>query len=441
MVKSRGVALIVVLWLMAILTLLMYAFVGEMQVEYALAANFGDEKKAEQLAWSAIDHASAAVLNDFQPWQTLTDPWSDDEARFYESRLGDGAYTLFHPTYGDDGRFLWGLEDEASKINLNYAPKEVLLRLPRVTEEIADSIIDWRDQDQNPGPTGAEDSFYGTLTPPYRAKNQPFETLEELLYVRGITPEILYGRDANLNGRYEKGELEKNARPDPGLYALCTVWSLEANVALDDQPRVNLNAAPPDLLQAAGLLPAEIQGVFLGRPWPTVAHLLGNPDQGIPAILTRERFKLVADRLTVVEGETIPGLVNVNTAPRQVLVCLPGITDAIAAQIIGRRTAAASDLSNIGWLVDVVEPRVLQRFANSITVRSYQFRINAVGRVGTPYGTRGAEGQASGRPGAMRRMTAVFDKLAAPRPRLVYWKDMTRFGMPYDPSEGPDQVP
>jgi hypothetical protein len=94
-------------------------------------------------------------------------------------------------------------------------------------------------------------------------------------------------------------------------------------------------------------------------------------------------------------------------------------------------------LSNVGWLVDVVEPPVLQRFASLVTVRSFQFRINAVGRVGTPYGG----GAAPERPGAFKRMVAVFDKLAAPAPRIVYWKDMTRFGMPYDPSEGPDQRP
>ena len=74
-----------------------------------------------------------------------------------------------------------------------------------------------------------------------------------------------------------------------------------------------------------------------------------------------------------------------------------------------------------------------------ITCRSYQFRIHAVGRVGTPY-NEGAETPAGEpeRPGAFRRMTAVFDKLAAPNPRLVYWKDQSKLGMPYDPQDGPN---
>ena len=143
----RGVALIVVLWLMAIMTLLLYAFLAEMRVEYALAGGFADQGKAEQLAWSGIDQVIATIENDPKPWQDLNDVWSHDEERFFEYPLGEGVFTLIHPTYDEDGRMLWGAEDETSKVNINYAPREVLLKLPRVTEEVADCIIDWREEE------------------------------------------------------------------------------------------------------------------------------------------------------------------------------------------------------------------------------------------------------------------------------------------------------
>jgi hypothetical protein len=92
----------------------------------------------------------------------------------------------------------------------------------------------------------------------------------------------------------------------------------------------------------------------------------------------------------------------------------------------------------MGWLLNVVEPAVLQRFAPFITCRSYQFRIHAVGRVGTPYDPGAGAAEGPERPGAFRRMVAVFDKLATPAPRLVYWKDQTALGMPYDPQDGPN---
>ncbi len=440
----KGVALLVVLWITAALTLIMYAFLGEMQVEYSLSGSYGDEKKAEQLAWSAIDLACITVDNAVQPWHGPNDLWASNPDRFYEIALGDGAFSVLHPTYIDDGKLQWGLEDEASKINLNYATKEVLMKLPRVTEEIADSIIDWRDQDSNPGPSGAETGYYQGLSPAYTCKNAPFETVEELLFVRGVTPEILFGRDLNLNGRIDPAEKDSGSTPDPGLYGMVTVWSSDKNETLDGQPKINLNTGTPQQLQDAGLNPGEIQamqihGVTQG-PFQSVAHLLGNPAQGMAAVLTKERFKLLADKFTMIDGAAVPGLVNINTAPQQVLRCVPGISEEIALKIIGARTVSGADLSNMGWLTDVVTPGELQQFANFITFHSYQYRIHAVGRIGIAYAkTTSAETDPQARPGAMRRMIAVYDRLATPRPRLVYWKDATKLGMPYDPSEGPEQ--
>jgi DNA uptake protein ComE-like DNA-binding protein len=436
---------------MAILTLLMYAFLADMQVEYAVSNGYAEGKKAEQLAWSAIDLACATVLNETQKWQGLTDTsWADNPENYFEYPLGDGAFTLFRPTYDETKPVLWGIDDEASKINLNTAPRDVLLKLPKMTEQIVDAILDWRDTDATPGASGAENAYYNGLNPPYNCKSQPFETLEELLYVRGVTPEILFGEDFNLNGTLEPNENDgdqqwppdnRDGRLDPGLWSLCTVWSSDQNVDAEGRARVNLNTAQADALQQAGLQQNEIQGIMTARlvaPFLSVAQTLGG--QGVPQVLTAERFKAVVDRLGIIDDQRVPGLVNINTAPRQVLICLPGITDEIALKLMEYRTTPGNDLSNMGWLLNVVEPAVLQRFAPFITCRSHQFRIHAVGRVGTPYdpGAGVSTDEPEERPGAFRRMVAVFDKLAQPNPRLVYWKDQTKLGMPYDPLDGPN---
>jgi type II secretory pathway component PulK len=444
-------ALIVVLWISAILTLLMYAFLQEMQVEYALAGGFGDEKKAEQLAWSAIDAGCAEAENDVRGFHALWDPWSHDELRFYEAPLGDGAFTLLHATYADDKRRLWGLDDEASKINLNVAPRDVLMRLPRMTAEVADSIVDWRDQDSTASASGAEDSYYLALDPPYRCKNQPFETVEELALVRGVTPEILYGEDVNLNGRLDPNENDgdtsyppdnRDGKLDPGLWAFCTVWSFDRNESAEGLPRVNVNTASGQQLTDAGCTAAEAQAIQLQRvargPFQSVAHLLGDSAAGVPPVFTNARFDEMADLFTVLDGERLPGLVNVNTAPKQVLLCLPGMTSALADEMIAHRAVVGTDLSSIAWLLDVANPAEFQPFANGITVRSYQFRMHAVGRVGTPYASN-ATSEPAERPRAFKRMLAVFDLTATPRARLVYWKDLTRLGMPYDPAENPQE--
>jgi DNA uptake protein ComE-like DNA-binding protein len=444
-----GIALIIVLWLMAILTLLLYAFLADMQVEYSIGAGYADGKKAEQLAWSGIDAACAALLNDTRPYQGFNnDPWAADPANFFEVPLGDGAYTVFCPLYDDAQTVLWTPDDEASKINLNTASKAVLLKLPNMTEDLVDAILEWRSTTGAGGSNAGGNSFYNSQNPPYNSKHQPFESLEELLYVQGMTPELVFGEDFNLNGRLEPNENDSDTfwPPDnqdglinPGLWSLCTVWSVDKNVDAAGKTRVNLNTATQAQLETAGLTAPEAQAVVAQRtlvPYVSVAQLLGG--LGLPPALTPARFKIVVDHLTVVAGTSVPGLVNINTASQQVLLCLPGITQDIAVKLMEYRTTPGNDLSNIGWLLSVVDPAVLQQIANLITCRSYQYRINAVGRVGTPYSV-GAGSSTAGpeRPGAFRRMVAVFDKAATPNPRLVYWKDQTKLGMPYDPQDGP----
>ena len=443
--SRRGVALILVLWIAAILTLLLYAFLAEMQVEHALAAGFADEKKAEQLAWSAVDAGCADLLREPLDFHALWQPWSHDEARYYEVPLGEGLFTLLHATYAEDGRRSWGAEDEASRINLNTATREMLVRLPRVTPEIADSILDWRDQDSTALANGAEDGHYLSLDPPYRCKNQPFETVEELLLVRGMTPEILYGEDANLNGRLDPNENDgddryprdnRDGRLDPGLWSLVTTWSASLNQTAGGEPRVNVNTAPPSVLAEAGLNGGEIQAIQTQRgrlPYPSVMHLLGSALLGMPPAMTRERFAQLADRLTTFDGDVVPGLVNVNTASKAVLLTLPGMTEALAAALLARRAVADADLGSIAWLLDVAEPAEIQPFAHLIACRAYQFRFHAVGRIGTasPDPARNAPAE---RPRPFRRLVAVYDFSTA-QPRLIYWKDLTKLGMPYDPTE------
>jgi len=72
--------------------------------------------------------------------------------------------------------------------------------LPDMTEEIADSILDFVDSDDDRRENGVESNFYSGLNPAYSAKNGPLDSLDELLLVNGVTPELLFGLDTNRNG-------------------------------------------------------------------------------------------------------------------------------------------------------------------------------------------------------------------------------------------------
>ena len=161
----------------------------------------------------------------------------------------------------DDERYIrFGITDEASKLNLNTATEEQLLRLVELVvgqgEEsdlnpraIVDAIIDWRDSDSNP--TGAagdtEEGYYRSLDKPYRVKNGPFTTVEELLLVKGVTGEVLFGEDFDRNGLLTPNEDDGDDTFPPdnedgilnrGLFPYLTVMSYDNNTSNDNHPRI-----------------------------------------------------------------------------------------------------------------------------------------------------------------------------------------------------------
>ena len=91
------------------------------------------------------------------------------------------------------------MTDEASKLNVNTATESNLMRLPKMTAPLAQALLDFLDTDDTPRPDGAEQEAYDSLPNPYAVRNGPLATLDELLLVRGFTPALLDGEDANRN--------------------------------------------------------------------------------------------------------------------------------------------------------------------------------------------------------------------------------------------------
>ena len=155
------------------------------------------------------------------------------------------------------GSYQVDIQDESGKINLNRVSEQQLRALIEaigINKEdgdiIADSILDWLDADNMYHLNGAENDFYEALNPPYRAKNGRFDTTEELLLVRGVTPTYFYGypeRDANGSIAYRYG-----------LSRCFTVYS--------DKNQINVNYAPlPVLLSVPGMPPQAAQMIVERR--------------------------------------------------------------------------------------------------------------------------------------------------------------------------------
>ncbi len=112
-----------------------------------------------------------------------------------------------------------------------------------MTEEIVNCILDWIDPDDTPRSSGAENDYYSTLNPPYRCKNGPLSTPEELLLVKGVTPPLFLGNDRNRNGILDPGEDDGTGVVNQGWSAYLTVYSRELNLASDLTPRIYVNSS------------------------------------------------------------------------------------------------------------------------------------------------------------------------------------------------------
>jgi general secretion pathway protein K len=98
----------------------------------------------------------------------------------------------------ENGYYTIGITNEAGKVDINTTSelilRNLLLNLGLDLDKadiIVDSVMDWKDPDDLHRLHGAEDDYYISLPNPYKTKNANFETLEELLLVKGMTPEIL----------------------------------------------------------------------------------------------------------------------------------------------------------------------------------------------------------------------------------------------------------
>ncbi|MEZ0228136.1 MAG: general secretion pathway protein GspK, partial [Planctomycetota bacterium] len=329
---------------------------------------------------------------------------------------------------GDAKEVRYGVRDEASKLNVNTATVDQLLLIPGMTQEIAEAIVDWRDTDEEPQANGAESDYYNALEPGYTAKNGPFESLEELLRVRGIDESILYGEDRNRNGALDpcEDDGDRSYPPDDadgtlnrGLADYLTVYSMDMNWTKDGRARLLVTNAQPqairDRLEKNGLSTAMggtiLQFLTLRRqPLQSAAELLQIPT------MDEASFAICADELTSREDPQLPGKININTAAKVVLQGLPGLTADDVSAIMARRADAAESLESPAWLLRVLERQKVGQIFELITTRSYQFTVHAAVAL-------------DDRPEMIRRIEAVVDRSYAPM-RVLWRRDLTFLGFP-----------
>ncbi len=176
---ERGVALVIVLWTLALLAVLAGAFSTASRTHAKLAFNVIERAKAEALADAAVARAIAGLL----------------------ALPEDGGLRVDQTPYAwvfDGGEVVFAIADEGGKIDLNSVSAEELsailaaLGVPaRDSARLAGAIVDFRDDDQTVSASGAEVAEYRRAGLPHGPKDAPFERLDELALVLGMTGELV----------------------------------------------------------------------------------------------------------------------------------------------------------------------------------------------------------------------------------------------------------
>ena len=242
--NQRGAALIVVLWIFMFLFVVAFEFSQTVREEGTAALRYSDETQGYYLAVAGFQRGLYDFVNQVPARNLQTEPKPDDlfDGTWREEKLGGGVYRE-------------RLIDEGGKVNLNRADEAMLRRIftnlgvdePR-RSILIDSILDWRDPDDLHRVNGAESDYYLALPRPYTAKNGTFDSVEDLLWVRGVTSALFFGD-------FEDEEKNVTEQRPVGLRAIFTL----------DSPidRVNLRTASAEVIHAVAAIPLEKARAFV----------------------------------------------------------------------------------------------------------------------------------------------------------------------------------
>lgn len=255
--NRSGMALMVVMIAIAVLSILVAAFAFAMKVETKLAQNSYSETELLWMGRSGVELARYVLAQQMmvpqEPYDSLNQKWAGGPGTINSTNGPLQDISLTDYPLGK-GHFTVKIVDLDRKFNINMADEEVLKRALGLigadasdVDAITGSILDWIDPDNNTHINGAENDYYQGLTPPYYAKNKPIDDITELLLVANVAPDIYFGGAATNHtpAAFQKNLQRMGLQPDiqshpVGLVDLFTPLS---------KGQININTANATQLQ------------------------------------------------------------------------------------------------------------------------------------------------------------------------------------------------
>ena len=252
---QKGVALIMVLWIIAILSVVVLEFCFGMRTEVNITKNFKDELQLYAMAEGGVQRANLELIYKHDAKvQQLRKTWKAEEIPPEKKEwLTDGRPYLLP---FNQGVCEIRIMSEAGKININTVSEITLRKVMgnlglevEARDIVVDSIMDWRDPDDFYRVNGAENDYYQSLKEPYNCKNGNLDSIEELLLVRGVTSDLFYGRK-----EIKKGE--EGIKVDRvGLKDIFSIYS--------SGEQIDINSATPLVLRYVLGIPEEVSRLIV----------------------------------------------------------------------------------------------------------------------------------------------------------------------------------
>jgi type II secretory pathway component PulK len=345
---TNGYVLVIVLLVTALMVSISSEFFITAQTDIFYIKKFNEGLKAYTLARAGVDFATfildadkkglgAGILpgvNTDKNVDSYKDLWALD---FPDLPLEGGTIKI-------------KITDENSKINLSilstefadpryYSMTKLFFANMGLPMDLADTIKDWVDVDDVPSPHGAESSdYYLTLPKPYKAKNNEMDSIQEMLLIKDITPEIFYG--------------------------LWTPTKIDTNLVDDNKDNTQLDLSFLSQLGSDTKLLDQARGNF-----KDLEHKIGKEKSR----RLSDYFRVNGDRS---DFENEWNRININTASFRILSSLTDtMNDDTATEIIRRRQ------TNVFASVDEIKDLIPDDITRNqyLTVRSYIFRLEIIG--------------------------------------------------------------
>lgn len=376
LISRGGSSLVMVLWIFVLLTVITAVVAQTSRLDTRITANSGDRLRCKWACRAGMETAIGILTDDERESDSLVDLWAENPEDLQDVELNGCTFSV-------------EVIDEAGKLNVNILNRKMLMYLPDMTEEIANSILDWRDKNDDLRAGSAEEGYYQNISYPYRIKNKNLSTIRELLRVKGVTAELFYGpQDEETFAE----TADENVIVNEGWINYLTCYSRQANKDSEGNRRLNINTASEKKL-VRDLEISESQAKWIvdtrKKGFKTLGDLINATSGSSPSKSSSNSKQAKAldlqtalglmEKICVKNNRFIIGKLNINTASKVALLTLFSGNEEVVNDIIAYRQSQLNGIETFDQLAEIssLKKSVLKNTIDGICLRSAIYTIRS----------------------------------------------------------------